>query len=270
LIWTGAASTIAESKGHKSRQVWMADDLTAYCRAFHAHAAGAARADHVLLRLPRQRYTKVGLDKTSALSAQAGITPCGEHQPGSTTCASMATHRLPVGPAGQRPRRRAAIPVGIPGPRPAVRHLLLIPLVPDTAQRWPATCFSALLPEVAAMNNFFTAIRRFLIEYLPDQRVAARTRSAPTACLNLFVTLPETARSLPWPTSISQDRRHVRHRVPGLAATRTRLRRTTRNQRLMGCGRLLLRGFLDCAYVSLSLELAAVPARRPPASSSRR
>ena len=142
---------IAESKGHKSRQVWMADDLSAYCRAFHAQAC----------RLLPERtaffsdshggvYTKVWLDKTfRTVRAQAGITPCGKHQPRLYDLRhSMATHRL-----YQWARQGKDLAAALPYLSAYMGHAQLsdtyyyIHLVPDTAQPMAADVFGALLPE---------------------------------------------------------------------------------------------------------------------------
>jgi integrase/recombinase XerD len=122
---------IAESKGHTSRQVWMADDLTAYCRAFHAHACRLLPERSVFFSDSHgNAYTKVWLDTTfRTVRARAGITPCRGTATEALRPAPLHGHppALPVGPAGQRPRRDAAVPVGLHGPRPAIRHLLLHP-----------------------------------------------------------------------------------------------------------------------------------------------
>jgi integrase len=74
---------ITESKGRKGRQVWMADDLTAYCRNFHAQASRLLPGRSVFFSHSHgNSYTKVWLDKTfRTVRAQAGITAAGEHQP---------------------------------------------------------------------------------------------------------------------------------------------------------------------------------------------
>jgi integrase/recombinase XerD len=71
---------IAESKGHKSRQVWMADDLTAYYRAFHTQACRLLPGRTVFFSDSHgAAYTRVWLDKTfRTVRARAGITPAGE------------------------------------------------------------------------------------------------------------------------------------------------------------------------------------------------
>lgn len=117
------------------------------------------------------------------------------------------------------------------------------------------------------MNDFFTAIRRFLTEYLPDQRCCSpNTIRSYRQALNLFVAYLRTTRNLAV-ADIDFPRidRHViiefldwLERERGCAAT-------TRNQRLMALRAFFsYAGFLDCAHVSLSLELAAVPAKKAP------
>jgi integrase/recombinase XerD len=143
---------IAESKGHNSRQVWMADDLTTYCRAFHAQARRLLPERTAFFSDSHgNAYTKVWLDKTfRTVRAQAGITPCGKHQPRLYDLRhSMATHRLYQW-ARQGKDLAAALPylsayMGHAQPSDTYYY---IHLVPDTAQPIAADMFSALLPEV--------------------------------------------------------------------------------------------------------------------------
>lgn len=115
------------------------------------------------------------------------------------------------------------------------------------------------------MNDFFTVIRRFLIEYLPDQRCCSpNTIRSYRQALNLFVAYLRTTRNLAV-ADIDFPRidRHVilefldwLERERGCAAS-------TRNQRLMALRAFFsYAGFLDCAHVWISLELAAVPAKK--------
>jgi len=117
------------------------------------------------------------------------------------------------------------------------------------------------------MNDFFTAIRRFLAEYLPDQRCCSpNTIRSYRQALNLLVAYLRTTRHLAV-ADIDFPRidRHVviefldwLQRERGCAAT-------TRDQRLMALRAFFsYAGFLDCAHFSLSLELAAVPAKKTP------
>jgi integrase/recombinase XerD len=142
---------IAESKGHKSRQVWMADDLTAYCRIFHAQACRLLPGRTVLFADSHgNAYTKVWLDKAfRTVRARAGITPAGEHQPRLYDLRhSMATHRLYQW-AWQGKDLAAALPYlsAYMGHAQLSDTYYYIHLVPDTAQPMAADVFSALLPE---------------------------------------------------------------------------------------------------------------------------
>jgi integrase/recombinase XerD len=143
---------IAESKGHKNRQVWMADDLTAYCRVFHAHACRLLPGRTVFFSDSHgNAYTKVWLDKTfRTVRARAGITPAGKHQPRLYDLRhSMATHRL-----YQWARQGKNLTAALPYLSAYMGHAQLsdtyyyIHLVPDTAQPMTADVFSTLLPEV--------------------------------------------------------------------------------------------------------------------------
>lgn len=117
------------------------------------------------------------------------------------------------------------------------------------------------------MNDFFTAIRRFLTEYLPDQRCCSpNTIRSYRQALNLLVTYMRTVRHLAvadidFPTI---DRHVVIEFLDWLQRNRG-CGAATRNQRLMALRTFFsYAGFLDCAYVSLSLELGAVPAKKTP------
>ena len=117
------------------------------------------------------------------------------------------------------------------------------------------------------MNDFFTAIRRFLTEYLLHQRCCSpNTIRSYRQALNLLVAYLRTTRNLAVADiDFSRIDRHLilefldwLQRERGCAAT-------TRNQRLMALRAFFsYAGFLDCAHVSLSLELAAVPATKTP------
>jgi integrase/recombinase XerD len=123
------------------------------------------------------------------------------------------------------------------------------------------------------MNDFFTAIRRFLTEYLPDQRCCSpNTIRSYRQALNLFVAYLRTTRNL-GVADIDFPRidRHVIIEFLDWLQHQRGCAATTRNQRLMALRAFFsYAGFLDCAQVSLSLELAAVPAKKAPARSSRR
>lgn len=143
---------IAESKGHTSRQVFMADDLTAYMRAFHVEACRLLPGRTVFFSASHgNTYTKVWLDKTfRTVRAGAGITDYGEHQPRLYDLRhSMATHRL-----YQWARQGRDLAAALPYLSAYMGHAQLsdtfyyIHLVPDTAQPMAADVFSALLPEV--------------------------------------------------------------------------------------------------------------------------
>jgi site-specific recombinase XerD len=123
------------------------------------------------------------------------------------------------------------------------------------------------------MNDFFTAIRRFLAEYLPDQRCCSpNTIRSYRQALNLFVGYLRTTRNLAV-ADIDFPRidRHVviefldwLQRERGCAAT-------TRNQRLMALRAFFsYAGFLDCATSRSASNSPPFPPRRPPASSSSR
>jgi integrase/recombinase XerD len=117
------------------------------------------------------------------------------------------------------------------------------------------------------MNEFFTAVRRFLADYLPEQRCCSpNTIRSYRQALNLFVGYLRTTRGMAV-ADIDFPRidRHVviefldwLQRERGCAAA-------TRDQRLMALRSFFsYAGFLDCAHVALSLELAAVPAKKTP------
>jgi len=122
------------------------------------------------------------------------------------------------------------------------------------------------------MNDFFTAIRRFLAEYLPEQRCCSpNTIRSYRQALNLFVAYLRTTRNLAV-ADIDFPRidRHVVIEFLDWLQRERRCAATTRNQRLMALRAFFsYAGFLDCAHVSLSLQLAASPpgvATRAPVS----
>lgn len=117
------------------------------------------------------------------------------------------------------------------------------------------------------MNEFFTAIRRFLTEYLPDQRCCRpNTIRSYRQGLNLFVTYLRTVRGIPvasidFPTI---DRETVIGFLGWLEHDRG-CAASTRNQRLMALRAFFAyTGFLDATHIALSLDLAQVPAKRTP------
>jgi site-specific recombinase XerD len=117
------------------------------------------------------------------------------------------------------------------------------------------------------MNEFFTAIRRFLTEHLPDQRCCQpnTTRSYRQA-LNLFVTYLRTIRAIPvadidFPII---DRHVVTEFLDWLEQDR-HCSATTRNQRLMALRAFFAyAGFLDATHVAISLELAGIVTKKTP------
>ena len=88
---------IAESKGHKSRIVMMADDVAQMCRNFDA-AADALMPDRYLFfpNSDGEMYTKRWIEKTfSILKRKAGISTVGECTPRLYDFRhTFATHRL--------------------------------------------------------------------------------------------------------------------------------------------------------------------------------
>ncbi len=117
------------------------------------------------------------------------------------------------------------------------------------------------------MNEFFTTIRRFLTEYLPDQRCARpNTIRSYRHGLNLFVTYLRTVRGIPV-TSIDFpiiDRDIVVGFLSWLEHDRG-CSSATRNQRLMALRAFFsYAGVLDATHIALSLELAQVPAKKTP------
>jgi integrase/recombinase XerD len=117
------------------------------------------------------------------------------------------------------------------------------------------------------MNDFFTAIRRFLAEYLPDQRCCSPdTIRSYRHALNLLVGYLRTTRHLAVADiDFARIDRHVIIEFLDWLQRERGCADTTRNQRLMALRSFFsYAGFLDCAHVALSLELAAVPAKNAP------
>jgi integrase len=144
--------TIAESKGHKSRQVWMADDLTVYCRAFHAKASRLLPGRAMFFSNSHgNAYTRVWLDEVfRRVRSEAGITGTGNHQPRLYDMRhSYATHRL-----YQWARHGRDLCAALPYLSAYMGHTHLsdtyyyIHLVPDMSQPMSADTSTALLPEV--------------------------------------------------------------------------------------------------------------------------
>jgi site-specific recombinase XerD len=117
------------------------------------------------------------------------------------------------------------------------------------------------------MNEFFTAIRRFLTEYLPQQRCCqANTILSYRHALNLFVGYLRDIRRIPV-TGI--DFPLIDHEVvTGFLDWIERERgcsASTRNQRLMALRSFFAyAGFLDATHIALSLDLAAIPVKKTP------
>ena len=145
--------TIAESKGHNSRQVWMADDLTAYCRAFHAEASRLLPGRTVFFSDSHgNAYTKVWLDAAfRRVRWAAGITGTGEHQVRLYDMRhSYATHRL-----YQWARHGRDLSAALPYLSAYMGHtqlsdtLYYVHLMPEALQPMDTDMFTALLPEAA-------------------------------------------------------------------------------------------------------------------------
>ena len=117
------------------------------------------------------------------------------------------------------------------------------------------------------MNDFFTVIRRFLTEYLPDQRCCGpNTIRSYRHALNLFVVYLRTTRNLAvTDIDFPMIDRHVIVEFLDWLERERDCAATTRNHRLMALRAFFsYAGFLDCAHVWLGLELAAVPAKKTP------
>lgn len=143
--------TIAESKGHKTRQVWMADDLTAYCRAFHAEASRLVPDRTVFFSDSHgNAYTKAWLDTAfRRVRWAAGITGTGEHQARLYDMRhSFATHRL-YRWARQGRDLSAALPYlsAYMGHTQLSDTLYYVHLIPEAVQPMATDMFTALLPE---------------------------------------------------------------------------------------------------------------------------
>ena len=117
------------------------------------------------------------------------------------------------------------------------------------------------------MNEFFTAIRRFLVEYLPNQRCCSpNTIRSYRQALHLFVTYLRTARGLTiTDISFATIDRHVVIEFLDWLEHERGCAATTRNQRLMALRAFFAyAGFLDTAHLAVSLNLAAVPVKKVP------
>ena len=117
------------------------------------------------------------------------------------------------------------------------------------------------------MNEFFTAIRRFLAEYLPNQRACSpNTIRSYRQALNLFVKYLRDVRGLAIADiSFTNVDRHVVIEFLDWLETERSCAASTRNQRLMALRAFFAyAGFLDTAQVAVGLELKAVPAKKTP------
>jgi site-specific recombinase XerD len=116
------------------------------------------------------------------------------------------------------------------------------------------------------MNDFFNAVRSFLLEYLPNQRCfnEATVRSYSQA-LNLFVLYLRTEQGLPVkPIRFGIINREVILNFLDWLETHRHCGANTRNHRLM-----VLRSFfnyageLDCVQVALSVTIQTIPTKTP-------
>jgi integrase/recombinase XerD len=123
------------------------------------------------------------------------------------------------------------------------------------------------------MNDFFTAIRRFLTEYLPDQRCCSpNTIRSYHQALNLFVAYLRTTRNLAV-TDIDFPRidRHVIIEFLDWLQHERGCAATTRNQRLMALRAFFAYAGSSTARTSRSASNSPpFPPRKPPARSSSR
>lgn len=143
---------IAESKGHKDRHVWIAEDLADYLRAFDADASSRQPGREVFFSDARGlAYSKAWLDKTfRTIRDKVGITGAGQRPPRLYDLRhTFATHRLYQW-AGEGRDLDAALPYlsAYMGHAQLSDTLYYIHLVPDIAQPLGADTFTALLPEV--------------------------------------------------------------------------------------------------------------------------
>jgi integrase len=146
--------SIAESKGHKDRQVWMADDLTGYLRRFHAEASRLLPGRQVFFSDSHgHAYTKVWLDKTfRTVRDQLGITGAGPRPPRLYDMRhTFATHRL-----YQWASKGRNLDAALPYLSAYMGHAQLsdtyyyIHLMPDVIQPMAPDVSSDLIPEVPA------------------------------------------------------------------------------------------------------------------------
>ena len=88
---------IVESKGHKDRFVWLAEDVADLCRSYNEQVECIMPGRELFFPDSQDRiYTKVWADKTfRIIRAKAGIVQAGEHPPRLYDFRhSFATHRL--------------------------------------------------------------------------------------------------------------------------------------------------------------------------------
>jgi integrase len=143
---------IMESKGHKDRHVWMADDLTEYLRSYDKQVRRLL-PDREMFFPARHggAYTKVWLDKAfRTIRDQAAISAAGDCPPRLYDLRhTFATHRLYQWAAAGRDLD-AALPYlsAYMGHAQLSDTFYYIHLVPDIAQPVSDDVFTALLPEV--------------------------------------------------------------------------------------------------------------------------
>ena len=88
---------IVESKGHKDRYVWMADDMAELCRNYNAQMEGVMPKRTIFFPTPKDKwYSKTWLlEMFSDVRADASIVQAGEHPPRIYDFRhTFATHRL--------------------------------------------------------------------------------------------------------------------------------------------------------------------------------
>jgi len=143
---------IAESKGHKAREVFMADDLTDYLRAYHAEVSRLVPGRTAFFSSPDgNAYSDNWLDDMFAsIRTAAGITAAGEHQARLYDMRhSFATHRLYAW-AREGRDLHAMLPYlsAYMGHTNLSDTLYYVHLMPDAFQPMDVDMFATLLPEV--------------------------------------------------------------------------------------------------------------------------
>jgi site-specific recombinase XerD len=117
------------------------------------------------------------------------------------------------------------------------------------------------------MNDFFKAVRSFILEYLPKQRCfSENTIKSYRTALNLFVEYLRAEKQL----SIEQinfsiiDRKLVIEFLDWLESSRN-CNASSRNQRLMALRSFFeFAGIADCTQVALQLDIKGVPVKKAP------